>query len=112
MKTLIHKGHYSKAWQAKTEINLGTEDDGQQVLVIETSKGNSSVATTASVHTISCEGRTHTHMLYEDFTLRLPATAPRCTEKAVTDLHREALAIIEDIKAKVAAFYAAKQASQ
>ena len=111
MKTLIQRGHYTKTWQAKTEINLGTEDDGEQVLLIETSKGRNSVGTVASVHTISCEGRTHTHMLYEDFTLRLPATAPRCTEKAVTDLHREALAIIDDIKAKVAAFYAFKQAS-
>ena len=94
-------------WEAKSTIGLGVAN---RVLVISTHKSNGGVVTTNSVMTdndgyLSC-------ILFEDFSKRTMHKGVRCTEKTVTELHAQALAVSDLTMSEAAAFYAKKDRTE
>jgi hypothetical protein len=89
-------------WQAETRIAL----EGGRHLSITTRKGPRGLRTSAQAYRI--ENGFMTFVMFGDYSKTLAQSAARCTEKAVADLHRQALGQLDAIKAEVLAFYAAK----
>lgn len=101
MQTTITKGN--TGWKAKTCLDM----TGDQVLVIDTLKNLSGALVTRATLN-KHEGDFLTFVMFQDFTKRLESSAVRVTEKAVREQHARNLARLDEIKAEVAAFYAAK----
>ena len=100
MTTNICKGAYG--WQAETHIPL----EGGRHLSITTSKAGGNLRARAQAYRI--ENGFRTFLIFSDFSKSVAQSDTRCTEKTVASLHRQALARLDEIKADVAAFYAAK----
>jgi hypothetical protein len=100
MNAQLSKGR--AGWEARTSIEL----DNGRWLDIATSKGNGGLRARAQCYRV--ENGFITYALFQDYSATILAHPARCTEKAVIDLHREALRRLDQIKAEVAAFYAAK----
>jgi hypothetical protein len=94
--------HFRDGWQAETRIAL----EGGRHLSITTRKGTRGLRTSAQAYRL--ENGFMTYALFGDYSKTLSQSPARCTEKAVSELHRQALARLAEIKAEVAAFYAAK----
>lgn len=89
-------------WQAETRIAL----DGGRHLSITTRKAFGALRARAQVSKVQ-DGYS-TFILFGDYSKAIAQSTARCTEKAVADLHRQALGQLDTIKAEVLAFYAAK----
>lgn len=100
MEMNISKGR--DGWKAETSIKL----DGGLWLDITTLKGNGGLRSRAQCY--RRENGFITFVLFQDYSATLATSPARCTEKAVADLHRQTLGKLDDVKAAVAAFYAAK----
>lgn len=100
--TTITKGR--DGWEARTIISLGAP----HILEVRTSTTQRGLVTRATRY--KAERGMMSYELFGDFSENVTVTKDRCTEKSVTTQHRAALADIESIKAKCAAFYAAKAA--
>ncbi|CAB4154900.1 hypothetical protein UFOVP653_40 [uncultured Caudovirales phage] len=100
MEMNISKGAYG--WKAETHIEL----EGGRLLDITTLKANGGLRSRAQCY--RRENGFITYVLFGDYSATLAASQARCTEKAVADLHRQALGKLDEIKAEVVAFYAAK----
>jgi hypothetical protein len=93
-------------WQATTAVPM---PEGR-VLEIRTSKTRTGLVSRAQVYKV--EGYMHTYVLFGDYSVALLESDKRATEKSVMDLHRAALARIDDTLAAAKAFYEAKEAKQ
>ena len=94
----------------KTVICLGTER--RQLKICTNKSDRSGIVTRASVSQVSEDGRSFIHMLFGDFSVVvLDNKTARGTEKAITAQHALALLQVDDLLAKVAAFYAPKAGS-
>jgi hypothetical protein len=93
-------------WQALTDVQIGDE----RVLEIRTSKTIKGLSARAQVCRV--KGYTRSYVLFGDYFVVLLESDKRVTEKNVMDLHRAALARIDDTIAAAKAFYAAKEAKQ
>lgn len=100
MEMQLSKGR--DGWKAETHIEL----DGGRWLDISTWKSNGGIR--SRVHCYRREGSFRTYALFQDYNATLATSTARCTEKAVAELHRQALAKLDEVKAAVTAFYAAK----
>ncbi len=100
MEMNISKGR--DGWKAETHIEL----EGGRWLDISTWKSNGGIRSRA--HCYRCEGAFRIYALFQDYSATLATSPARCTEKAVAELHRQALGKLDEVKAAVAAFYAAK----
>jgi len=100
MKATIRKGR--EGWEARTTIEL----DAPHILEISTYKSSRGLVTTATRMEKTDGGSSF--IMFEDFHSALIQSKERCTEKTITAQHTAALADIEGIKAKCAAWYAAK----
>ena len=103
----------SRCWNKlhlDTVICLGTE---RRQLKISTNKSDrSGIVTRASVSQVSEDGCSTIHALFGDFSVVvLDNKTARGTEKAITAQHALALLQVDDLLAKVAAFYAPKAGS-
>jgi hypothetical protein len=96
----------STGWQAKTAVPM---PDGR-VLEICTSKTFTGLVSRAQVYKI--DGYMKSYVLFGDYSVALLESDKRATEKSVMDLHRAALARIDDTLAAAKAFYEAKEAEQ
>lgn len=108
MADLIVKKDMRGNWRARQRVDLGDK----RVLNIVTLKVSSGdFVTTASVAKV--EGGFETHIMFQDFNVRLGIGSARGTEKNVTNLHRgfvTAAGGLDAIVAKARAHYAAKEA--
>ena len=93
----ISKGR--EGWEAKTSIAL----DEPFILEINTYKSARGLVTTAN--RLKIEGNTMSFEMFGDFIETIIKSNKRCTEKTVKAQHVTALADVEGIKAKCAAFY-------
>jgi hypothetical protein len=100
MEMQLSKGR--DGWKAETHIEL---DNGRH-LSITTRKGNGGLRTGAQAYRI--ENGFMTFVLFGDYSATVATGPARCTEKTVAELHRQALAKLDEVKAAVAAFYSAK----
>ena len=90
---------YRGFWRAESVFPLF----GDRVLEITTRKSIDGLGTYASV--AKREGSFMTFMLYQDYLKPINATPKRCTEKAVKELHAQALQSLETIRADALAHY-------
>ena len=111
--TNIRKGR--DGWEAKTEMPITgltiTEGDKvkQGYLTIRTGKTSRGIETGATV--AFRDGMFMTHRLYEDFNVRFAARASRCTEKAIREIHADALAKLDTIMGAALAHYGMAEAA-
>ncbi len=106
METYVRKDFYGK-WKAETEVPLG----GRKLLCFHTSKDSrGKLSTMVSVHTLADDGKSRVHAMFSDYSKHVKiADVKRVTRTEVTKQHMKVLDKFEDIKADVAAFYAAKE---
>lgn len=102
MNAQISKGR--DGWEAKTTIDMGADS---RVLIVSTHKTTGGMVTSAMVN--KRDGAFLTWDMFGDFNKRTVYKGVRCTEKAVRDLHQQALDSIEQTLAAAAAHYAAKE---
>jgi hypothetical protein len=116
-RTIINKGR--DGWEQKTQIELGTIDGKERVLVIETGKGyRGGLRTTATMHTVESSGFLSFRMSMSmagggkgtkaegDFRETVKEEVARTTEKAVNVQHALVMDDVEAIIARAIAFYA------
>lgn len=105
METITRKGY--NGWESKTEVPL----EGKQVLRLTTYRNSEHgiLFTRASVGTR--DGDFITYALFSDFS-EVVAKEPcaRATAKVVEAQHQKVLADLDDLKARIAAYYASKDA--
>lgn len=101
MITHIRKGIYG--WTADTQIPL---DNGRELRFTTMKRSNGMVTTTVQCGKI--EDKFFTYVMFQDFNARLISDVARATEKAVTQQHQNALAMLDDVKQACSKFYAAK----
>jgi len=103
MDTYIIKSKY-EGWKAVTEIDL----DSNQVLTISTRKRPRCGTLYTSASVAARDGAFLSHRVFEDYNKRvlIHSEVKRVTEKAVSDCHHKALALLPNIKDAVANHYA------
>jgi hypothetical protein len=101
MAMIIYKG--CRGWTAETTLAL---DDSRYLQILTMKRHSGALVTT--VNAAVKEGSFFTYSPLDDFRATLASVVTRCTEKAVTAQHEEALAGIDDVKASALAFYAAR----
>ena len=105
-KTQVYKSHYG--WQAQTRVWL---DDVRVLEFMTMKRFNGQLATTATCMSKQDGSRFLCHVMCQDFNERLVAENVRVTEKAVADQHQRALAKLDEVKARCAAFYDKSEAT-
>lgn len=99
--TKVIKSNYG--WKAETSVEL---DDKYSLLITTSKRLNRKLATIA----IRAEVSEHfITTVFGDFYEKVIEEDVRVTEKSVTDQHNRALEHLDAIKARCAAFYAAKE---
>jgi hypothetical protein len=97
MNTTIKKDHYNH-WIAKTDIDLPSG----KLLTITTRKSNNGLVSSASV--ASYENGFLTHVMFQDFSIRLEHSNPkRISEKVVVQQHNTI--DFNNVKSQALAFY-------
>ena len=96
MNTSIRKSQ--TGWKASTSI----EHNGQ-IISISTYKSNTQLATFVNVG--RHENGFYCHIMFQDYSNRLLSEAVKATEKAVTNQHNRALALLDIIKSDVDKHY-------
>jgi hypothetical protein len=107
-KTQVYKSHYG--WKAVTQIEL----DDVRVLDFTTMKrSNGMVATNATCMSKQEGSRFLSYIMFQDFSeqVQTDLKSSRATEKTVADQHQRALAKLEEVKARCAAFYDKSEAT-
>ena len=104
LNTRYYKDH-NGSWAAKTTVTM----PNNMHLSVRSYKGRGEVTTVASVGHISADGMGVSTLLFSDFNVTLPGfKAGRLSEKVIKEAHDIALQGLENIKADVIAFYAAR----
>ena len=102
--TLIRKDIRGN-WKAESKFNL---PNGRS-LEISTHKVSSGQLITSAI-VGKDEGAFFSYVMYQDLSERMVYSAPtKCTGKKVEEQHNHALTLVEDLKTKIAAFYASKE---
>lgn len=104
LKTTMGKGR--DGWKAETTIEL----DAPYILRISTYKSSRGLVTNATRY--KAERGMISFEMFGDFNQTVILSGARCTEKSVATQHAAALADVEGIKAKCAAYYAGKAAAK
>ena len=105
LKTTMGKGR--DGWKAETTIEL----EAPYIMRISTYKSSRGLVTNATRYKSDGKGMISFEM-FGDFNQTITLTNARCTEKTVAAQHAAALADVEGIKAKCAAYYAGKAAAK
>ena len=101
MEMQLSKGR--DGWKAETHIDL---NNGRH-LSITTRKGKGG-GLRAGAQAYRIENGFMIYELFGDYFEKLATSPSRCTEKAVAELHRQALLKLDEVRESVAKFYAAK----
>jgi hypothetical protein len=105
MKTKISRD-LRGAWQGQSFVPL----ENNRAVRLSTLKTHSgAIVSSATVVTMETMG--FVYQPFSDYHKRLIVSNVRATEKAVMDQHEKALAMLDEIKAEIAAFYAKKDAA-
>jgi hypothetical protein len=105
-KTQVYKSHYG--WQAQTRVWL---DDVRVLEFMTMKRFNGQLATTATCMSKQDGSRFLSYVMLQDFSERLISENVRVTEKAVVNQHSYALSLVEEVKARCAAFYDKSEAT-
>ena len=98
------KSHYG--WKAESAIPL---EGRYEIRIITLKRFGGKLVTTANRVEVAEDGHSHSYVMFGDFNESVISESPaRVTEKTVNDQHGRALEQIDAIKARCAAFYAAK----
>ena len=102
--TTVNKGIHG--WTADSEHEL----DGKRVLRMYTMKSSrGGIVTNVNAGVISLDGRGFTYELFGDFNETVLRNAGRATEKTIRNQHEIAVSMIDGIRARALAYYAAKE---
>ena len=87
--------NYRNDWEARsisrlTELPVAADGSYKRLEILTTKRYDGSLVTTATVNTIEPKGFV-THMMFQDYNVRLIVTGRRCTEKAIRAQHELAL---------------------
>lgn len=97
--TRISKGR--DGWQAKTVLPLGFD---KRVLVISTYKTTGGVVTQQQVMKLDDHG-CMSFMMFGDFSKRTMFKGVRCTEKTITEIHKQATDVSDLTMSEACKFY-------
>lgn len=99
MKYKIQKDHSGK-WFAETNIMLD-EVKRLELRITTINAGRGKVSANGSVHVVSEDGRSYTHMMFQDYNKNIfVKEAKRVTEKVIEEIHNsiDFVEVIADAK--------------
>ena len=96
-----------KSYYGNTADNTFPFDDGKAIRISTVKASNGKIVASATVVTPTDSG--FIYKVFDDFYYNPISVAGRATKKAIFDVQAAAIDMLDEIKAKARAFYAAKE---